>query len=234
MYNFSRKKKHALMMTTDILLVFLSLWFAFALRYSEWFWPNQKQIGMFILGPILSIPIFIRFGLYREMVRYIGQRGFLIIAQATGFFVLLWFFITLTFLPIYLDIDLREFIGNWFPRSIPLIFWMSLFLAIGGSRQGARWIISDSSSPPTGQTKRKVLIYGANRIGSELASSLSQNKDIQVLGIIDDDLSLKGHFVQNLKVLGGRTEIEKIRETVNFLEVLLAIPKMESQSRKGL
>jgi UDP-N-acetylglucosamine 4,6-dehydratase len=234
MFKFSRRKKHALMMTTDILLVSLSLWLAFALRYSDWFWPNPNQIGMFVLGPVLSLPIFIRFGLYREVVRYIGQRGFLMIAQATGVFVLLWFFITLTFLPIYLDIGVREFIANWFPRSIPLLFWMALLLTVGGSRQVALWILSEPNSPPTDQTKRNVLIYGANRVGSELASSLSQNKDIQVLGIIDDDLSLKGHFIQGIKVLGDRTEIEKIRAAVNPLEVLLATPKMQSQLRKEL
>jgi UDP-N-acetylglucosamine 4,6-dehydratase len=234
MFLFSRRKKHALMMTTDTLLVSLSLWLAFALRYSDWFWPSQNHIGMFILGPILSLPIFIRFSLYLEVVRYIGQRGFLMIAQATGVFVLLWIFITLTFLPIYLDISLKEFIANCFPRSIPLLFWMALLLTVGGSRLVARLILSDPNSPPTGQTKRNVLIYGANRFGSELASSLSQNKDIQVLGVIDDDLSLKGHFVQDLKVFGDRTEIEKIRSIVNPLEVLLAIPKIQSQLRKGL
>lgn len=222
------------MMTTDILLVILSLWLAFALRLSTLFWPHQNQIGMFILAPVLSLLIFIQFGLYREVVRYIGQRGFLMIAQATGVLVLSWFFVTLTFLPIYLDIGLREFIGNWFPRSIPLLFQMNLLLTIGGSRLVARWILSGSNVPPTGQAKRKVLIYGANRVGSELALSLYQNKDIQVLGFIDDDLSLKGHFIQDLKVLGDRTEIEKIRENVSPLEVLLAIPKMQPQFRKGL
>ena len=232
MHTFSRRKKHALMITTDIVLVSLSLWLSFALRYSEWFWPSQNQIGMFILGPVLSLPFFIQFGLYREVVRYIGQRGFLMIAQATGVFVLFWFFIVLTFLPIYLDIGLREFIGNWFPRSIPLLFWMALLLTVGGSRQMARGVLTQTNSK--GQSKRNVLIYGANRVGSELASSLSQNKDIQILGIIDDDLSLKGHFVQGLKVLGARTEIEKVRATVNSLELLLAIPSSQSQLHKDL
>ena len=152
MHTLSRRQKHALMIATDIVLVSLSLWLAFSLRYSEWFWPSQNQIGMFIIGPVLALPFFVKFGLYREVVRYIGQRGFLIIAQATGIFVLFWFFITLTFLPIYLDIDLREFIGNWFPRSIPLLFWMALLLTVGGSRQMARWILTETNSK--GQSKR--------------------------------------------------------------------------------
>ena len=230
----SRRKKHVLMIFTDILLVSASLWLAFALRFSEWFSPNQEQLWLFVLAPALSFPIFVKFGLYREVVRYIGQRGMLAIIQATGALTLLWFFITITFLPLYLEVDLRYFVANWLPRSIPLLFWMTLLLTIGGSRQVARGLLHESNSLPTTQARRNVLIYGAGRVGLELASSLAHNKDTQVLGIIDDDQTLHGHFIQNLKVLGDRTEIAKIRENISPLEVLLAVPKLQPKQRKEL
>jgi UDP-N-acetylglucosamine 4,6-dehydratase len=229
----SRGKKHALMIATDIFLVSFSLWLSYALRFSEWFWPNQEQIWLFFLGSVLSFPVFVKFGLYREVVRYIGQRGMLGIIQATGAFVLLWFFTAVTFLPVYLDIDLRYFMANWFPRSIPLLFWMTLLLTVGGSRQVVRWLLFKTKSTPATQARRNVLIYGTGRVGLELASSLAHNNDIRVLGIIDDDQTLHSHFIQNLKVLGDRTEIEKIRAKVNPLEVLIAIT-MPPDSRKEL
>jgi UDP-N-acetylglucosamine 4,6-dehydratase len=231
---FSRRKKHVLMIFTDIFLVSASLWLAFALRFSEWFIPNQKQLLLFVLAPALSFPIFVKFGLYREVVRYIGQRGMLAIFKATFALTLLWVFLTITFLTFFLEVDLIYFIANWLPRSIPLLFWMTLLLTIGGSRQVARGLLNKFNSPPTTKSIRNVLIYGAGRVGLELASSLAHDKDTQVLGIIDDDKTLHGHFIQNLKVLGDRTEIVKIRENTSPLEVLLATTKLQPEQRKEL
>ena len=174
------------MIIMDIFLVSFSLWLAFTLRFSEWFWPSQSQIGLFILALILAIPIFIKFDFYLVVVRYIGQKAMLAILQATGVLVLLWLLASITILPLYLDIELKTFIANWFPRSNPVLFGMTLLMAVGGSRLVARWILLKSTiapAEPTNQTKKNVLIYGAGRVGLELASSLSHNKSINILGI---------------------------------------------------
>jgi FlaA1/EpsC-like NDP-sugar epimerase len=112
---------------------------------------------------------------------------------------------------------------------------MTLLLIIGGSRQGVRWLLSTrSAANTTSQPQKNILIYGAGRTGLELATSLAYNKDIRLLGFIDDDYTLHGHFVQNLKVLGSRIEIEKIRARTNPLEILLATPNMLHEERKEL
>jgi len=229
-FDISRNKKQALMIVTDIFLTTLSLWLAFALRLSEWFWPNQSQLLLFILGPILALPIFVRFGLYRAIIRYIGHHAMFAIVQAITVLVLVWLVIAITILPLYIGIE-----KLWFPRSIPVIFWMILLLTIGGSRQGVRWLLSSKSTTKTNlRPQKNVLIYGAGRTGIELAASLAHNKNILLLGFIDDDRTLHNHFVQNLKVLGDRTEIEKIRSNTNSLEVLLATPYSNNEERKEL
>jgi UDP-N-acetylglucosamine 4,6-dehydratase len=229
-FDISRNKKHTLMITTDFFLVTLSLWLAFALRLSEWFWPSENQLWLFLLGPIIALPIFIRLGLYRAIVRYIGFNAMLAIVQAITILVLIWLVISITLLPLYIGVE-----KLWFPRSIPILFWMTLLLTVGGSRQGVRWLLSArSAANTTAQPKKNILIYGAGRTGIELATSLAHNRDILLLGFIDDDHALHGHFVQNLKVLGSRTEVEKIRAKTNPLEVLLATPNMGPQERKEL
>jgi FlaA1/EpsC-like NDP-sugar epimerase len=55
-----------------------------------------------------------------------------------------------------------------------------------------------------------------------------------VLGFIDDDHALHGHYIQNLKVLGDRTKIKQIRAQANPLEVLLAMPNMTGEQRREL
>ncbi len=215
------------MIVADIFLVIFSLWLAFALRLGEWFWPTQGQIWLFIAAPLLALPVFVKFGLYRTVIRFIGHRSMLTIAQAAGVLVLLLLLVAITFLPFYAGVDVG------FPRSMPILFWMTMFLNMGGSRQIARWLLSEPAVTTT-QPRKSVLIYGAGRVGLELASSLSYSKDIQILGIIDDDLTLHGHYIQNLKVLGGRSEIAKIRAPTSTLEVLLAMPEMPRDVRKEL
>ena len=139
----SRRRKHFLMMVTDLFLVFASLWLAFALRLSEWFWPNQSQLWLFIAVSILAPPIFVNFGLYREVVRFIGHRGMMAIVQATGVLVLLWLLVTTAILPLYFDLKIL------FPRSIPILFWITLLLIVGGSRQLARWLLLELSAIKT-------------------------------------------------------------------------------------
>tara|TARA_Y100001960_G_scaffold26311_1_gene23209 strand:+ start:663 stop:2588 length:1926 start_codon:yes stop_codon:yes gene_type:complete len=226
----SRNKKRILLVTADIFLITISLWLAFALRLGEWFLPNQNQLFLFILAPILGLPIFIRLGLYRAVIRYIGYRAMLAIIQAITMLILFWLLVSVTLLPYYIGIEDR-----WFPRSIPILFWMILLLTIGGSRQVLRWLSLSLESPNiTTRTSKNVLIYGAGKKGIELAASLAQNKEIRVLGFIDDDHTLHNHFVKNLKVLGGRAEIEKIRAKTNSLEVLLATPRISIEKRKEL
>jgi UDP-N-acetylglucosamine 4,6-dehydratase len=234
----SRKSKSTLMIFTDIFLVTLSLWLAFTLRFGVWFWPNNSQVWLFSVAPILALPIFIKFGFYKTVVRFMGQKALVETLQATGLLVLLWVFTVATFLPFYLGIKITfpRFVstGIIFPHSIPILFWINLFLTIGGSRQIAKLILLTPKIRPANKKNRNVLIYGGGMGGIELATSLSQQSDINILGIIDDDRSLKNHFIQDLKVLGDREEIEKIRSKSGALEILLAIPSMNLKQRKEL
>ena len=226
------------MIVTDIFLVTLSLWLAFTLRFGVWFWPNKDQVWLFATAPILAIPIFIKFGFYKTVVRFMGHKAMLEILQATGLLVLLWVLTIATFLPFYLDIKVTfpRFISSEivFPRSIPILFWITLLLSIGGSRQVAKLILLTPKTKPTNMPTRNVLIYGGGMGGIELATSLSYQGDVNILGIIDDDKSLKGHFIQDHKVLGDREAIEKVCAKVNPLEILLAMPSMKLKQRKEL
>ncbi len=234
----SRRNKSAIMIVTDICLATFSLWLAFTLRFGVWFWPNKDQVWIFVAVPILAIPIFTKFGFYKTVVRFMGHKAMLEIFQATGLLVLLWVLTIATFLPFYLDVKITfpRFISSeiMFPRSIPILFWISLLLIIGGSRQLAKWILLTPITIPISKSKRNVLIYGAGMGGIELATSLSHNSDVNILGMIDDDKTLKGHFIQDLKVLGGRNEIEKLRSKINPLEILLAMPSLKRKERKEL
>ena len=129
----SRVNKRLLMIFTDVLLIILVLLSSFSLRLGEWYWPNYEIAYLIFIGPIVAIPIFIKFGLYRAIVRYIGFRALWVIVQAVTLFALFWGVIVL----------LSGIQG--IPRSVIIINWVTGTLLIGGSRAIGRWWFSTKS-----------------------------------------------------------------------------------------
>ncbi len=219
-----RLYKASLVALMDIGLVLLSLWLAFSLRLGEWYQPVGSQWLLFGVAPLIAIPVFIRLGLYRAVIRYIGHRAMLTIAYANGVTALVW-----SLFPFYLP----QFIGIevFSPRSLPFIFWMVLCITIGGSRQVARWFIADLFRTAT---RKQVLIYGAGEAGVQLASSLGHSNEVRLLGFIDDNPKLRGHQVAGLQVFGDWTAISALKEEGSTLEVLLAMPSASRADRRRI
>ncbi|MEA1988249.1 MAG: hypothetical protein U9N57_03425 [Pseudomonadota bacterium] len=53
-----------------LLIAILSIW----LRLGNTSFPNEGYLIAIILLPFLAIPVFIRLGLYRAVIRYIGHK----------------------------------------------------------------------------------------------------------------------------------------------------------------
>ncbi|MFT6916430.1 MAG: FlaA1/EpsC-like NDP-sugar epimerase [Motiliproteus sp.] len=219
-----RNQKAALIALVDTLLVLLSLWLAFSLRLGELYQAEGRQWLLFAIVPLIAIPLYVRLGLYRAVIRYIGHRAMITIGYANALLVLLW-----SLLPFYLS---NYFHWELFsPRSLPLIFWMLLCILIGGSRQIARWFIAGVFRERNGN---HVLIYGAGKAGVQLALSLGQSTHFRVLGFIDDELGLKGQQIAGLPVLGGLSVIQDLRQDYESLEVLLALPSATRTDRRRI
>ncbi len=217
-----RLYKASLVALLDTGLVLVSLWLAFSLRLGEWYQPGGGQWFLFGVAPLVAIPIFVRMGLYRAVIRYIGHRAMLTIAWANGIAALIWSLFPF-YLPQFLNIDLFA------PRSLPFIFWMVLCITIGGSRQVARWFIADLFRT---EKRKHLLIYGAGEAGVQLASSLGLSSEVRLLGFIDDKAALHGHQVAGLQVLGDWTAISGLKEEYESLEVLLAMPSASRADRR--
>lgn len=72
----TRRKKQLLMIGSDFFLLPLSLWISLSLRLGN-IWPIQywlKNWWILILIPLISIPLFIHYGLYRAVLKYMGYQ----------------------------------------------------------------------------------------------------------------------------------------------------------------
>ena len=63
--SFSRVTKRSLMICIDVLLIVAVLLLSFSVRLGEWFWPQGDLVYLIFFAPLVAIPIFIKFGLYR-------------------------------------------------------------------------------------------------------------------------------------------------------------------------
>ena len=82
----SRDQKCLLQILVDTLLIWTALWLAFFIRLDDAskIEPLRGHAWLFILAPLLAIPLFARFGLYRAVMRYFGNQAFTTIVKAVS------------------------------------------------------------------------------------------------------------------------------------------------------
>jgi len=205
----------------DAFICGFSVWLAFGLRLDEWGYFHSKQWLVFLAAIGFSFPLFISFGLYRAIFRYVGYAAFL---SLTRVFVLYASIIFCAFTLIGVD-DV--------PRSIGVIQPILLFIGIGASRYFARyWLGGINNIQKSFHRAQPIaLIYGAGSAGRQLASGLSSNKEMLVKGFIDDDPRLQGSTVNGISV-HPNTGLQDLVHRLDITDVLLAIPSV-SQARRS-
>ena len=89
--NFPRWLKQFIAIVVDIFCAIFATWLAFSLRLEEWhgFIPEQKFA---YLGAVLiSIPVFIYFGVYKTVLRFSGAHSIALISRAVAIYGVVYF-----------------------------------------------------------------------------------------------------------------------------------------------
>jgi len=221
--SLSRFHKQALIAATDSTLLVFSLWAAFSLRLGEFYSPpGTAVVWLFVAIPLLAIPIFTRFGLYRAIIRYIGFKALWAVVQAVSMYAMLWGL---------LIVFTR---AEGVPRSVILINWLVAILLIGGTRMFARWWLAGvltEKGEKNNSSRTRVVIYGAGSAGVQLATALAYSSEYRPIAFIDDKSEMHNTHVNSLKVYPFKS-LQNLIEQFNVEEVLLAIPTA-SRSRRN-
>ena len=213
--NLSRRNKQMLMILFDSGAVIASIFFAFSLRLGYFYYPtgDNSLLLIMIASPILALPIFASFGLYREVVRYVGFKALWQINQATTLYAVLWALIS--FMAVI----------DGIPRTVILINWSIVLMSVGGSRFFARWVLSQENITNPLSQKRNVLIYGAGSAGRELCTALYQSSEYNPVAFVDNSVELYRQSINGLEVF-NEDDIEDLIQKHNIKEVLLAMPSI--------
>ena len=228
-----RRYKRLLQVSTDILLVWGALWLAFLVRLGidEIADPIKDHLWLFLCAPIICIPLFIRFGMYRAVMRYFGNDALIVIIKA----------VTLSSLIIGVVVYWYSGHQNVVPRSIIFNFWWLSLIMVGGLRLAMRqYLLGDwyAATQHVSFAQRddglpKVAIYGAGAAGNQLAAALRQGKVMRPVAFIDDDASISNQVISGLQVFSP-SNIERMIELTGAQEILLAIPSVTRGRRREI
>ncbi|MFI3187922.1 MAG: nucleoside-diphosphate sugar epimerase/dehydratase [Methylococcaceae bacterium] len=220
-----RQIKVFILISADIFFAVFALWAALALRWGELYVPKHDEWILFAAAPLIAVPIFIKLGLYRAIIRYIEVRALWTIIQATTLYALVFSFV------------LYESGIKGIPRTVLPLNGLNMLLLVGGSRFFARWWLGEVYLNLGGgrelkhARKKNVVIYGAGNAGVQLASALGYGREFRPVAFIDDDSTLHKQKVNGLRIY-PLSSLMYLIARYQVSDVLLAMPSA-NRARKS-
>jgi FlaA1/EpsC-like NDP-sugar epimerase len=222
MLRWPRWVKQAILISADVVALSAAMWASFAIRLGTWVVPvTTDQVLLALTAPAVALPVFIRMGLYRAVIRYLPERALWTMVKATTLAALAW----------VLFVFLAELSGKIvIPRSVPIIYWMLASGVVVGSRFLAKRLLwqSDRSA-----SKSAVVIYGAGRSGAELLSAMRSQSGKTVVAFLDDNTSLHGREVGGVRIYSP-DYLPTLTEEYGVREVILSLPSLPTARRQEI
>ena len=229
--SLSRGQKRLIQVVMDLLLVWGALWLAFVVRLGDTksIEPFGGHAWLFVLAPIIAIPLFVRLGMYRAVMRYFGNDALLAIAKAVSISALL----------LALAVYWYEAAPKVIPRSMVFNYWLLSLLSIGGLRLLMRqYFMGDwySSNQPFKFSRKddglpRVAVYGAGAAGNQLVAALRLGRGMRAVAFIDDDPGIANRVIAGLRVYNAK-HIQQMIDETGANEILLAIPSATRARRR--
>lgn len=217
-----RRYKQMLLVIFDMITLTFAVWLSYLLRFSVFFIPNGEQALLMISAPVIALPVFIRFGLYRAVIRYLPDKAIWTMIQAVTISVIAW--VCLAFL--------TQMTGaEGVPRAIPFLYWVLSIGLICGSRFAAKWLLWSPLREKL--MERQCLIFGAGDAGRQLANALRSQNEVFVAGFIDDDKGLQGMDILGIRVY-PTSQIEYLIENFGINEVIVTTSALSGIERRRL
>jgi FlaA1/EpsC-like NDP-sugar epimerase len=173
-----------------------------------------QTLPIFLLSVPATIIAFTKLGLYRAVVRYIGQHALgAVLAGIISNALLLAMLFQLA------NISDK---GN-----LIFVYAIMALVTAGGLRLVARMVLFQRHNGH----KERVLIYGAGSSGRQLAQALLNGEQFHPVAFVDDDITLQRSTILGIHV-GSPGQISAIIKSKNISRILLALPSASRARRR--
>ena len=228
-----RRQKRLIQVSVDVLLVWTALWLSFIVRLGveDFVNPLVAHTWLFLCAPIVAVPLYIRFGMYRAVMRYFGNDALIAIIKA----------VSLSALILGVVVYWYSNHQNVVPRSIIFNYWWLSLIMVGGVRLAMRqfflgdWFSAAQHVPFTSRDNGlpRVAIYGAGAAGNQLVAALRMGRVMRPVAFIDDDVSISDRVISGLQVYKPK-HIQRMIDATGAQEILLAIPSSNRGRRREI
>ncbi|THB65936.1 MAG: polysaccharide biosynthesis protein [Gammaproteobacteria bacterium] len=225
MLSLPRTYKSLLFLVHDIVLLPSALFVACFLTTGGLALSQTIPWHIYYSFPFVASLFFLKFGLYRAVVRYIGYKAIVSIGSA----------VTIAIIWLYASTIL--FHNNFIPKRVFVISWLLSIVFVGGSRLLACQLIemTEGSSKTKGgkESIKRIAIFGADSTGVRLCRYIRKLKDYRQVAFFDEDKKLVGCSIDGIQVMYP-TNLSEICGRLKLDEVFLAMPNIEKQKRKKI
>jgi FlaA1/EpsC-like NDP-sugar epimerase len=195
----------------------LALWSSLSLKAGH---PvlNAADWPAYLAVVVVSLPIFVRFGLYRAVIRFLGHKAVFAVALAVALSGIVLSILGSTLALPGLSV------------SVVTIYSCLAMLYVAGSRFVVRFYLLTRYIQPT---EARVAIYGAGDAGARLSAVLSTTRAFDPVVFVDDNRSLHGRMVNGIKVYSP-DDLPDLIKSLNVNRVLLALPSLTRRRRREI
>jgi len=213
----SKTNKQLIAMFFDAFFVILILFFSFFIRLGHWDWMSAGLVIAIFASPIIAVSTFYRFGLYRNIIRFIGFNTIWTMVKAISLYSLIW--------------GIVGFMAavDGIPRSVIIINWLLSIVVLGGLRILAQWFLNVFLND-TSTNIVNVIIYGAGSAGRQLSTILS-GTNFKPIAFIDDSIEINKKTINEVEVFLP-SHLDALINKKNVQEIFLAIPSLSRSRRK--
>ncbi len=214
--NLPRRVKQLISVSADALALSALLAAGYALHHGQ-FGPYQAAHWYLIILPsLISIPIFVRFGLYRAIIHFMGARAVFTVVKAVTLAVIALALVSLLFQ------------SSLIPTSVLVIYWTLAIIYVGGSRLAVRAFLRAN-----GNSSERIAIYAAGEAGARLAAALIAGHEYQPVAFVDDNESLQGSVINGIEV-HDPVRLPGLVKEHSISRVFLAMPSVPRRIREKI
>jgi len=204
---FNRRTKTIVQILADIVIVIFSLFIAMKIHSENLILLNEFRF--FIIAGIVvpaTIVIGVQLGIYKIMVSHISV-------------LTLKKMLACSVLSAAIFLICSQLFGTSIAYTVPFIYMLIMIISMAS----ARLLLLEVRTIGGNERPKRVAIYGAGDAGRQLLNGLDKNRKYTPVFFIDDDPTLQGISIGEIKVHSIEYAISRL-DKLNIDMILLAIP----------